>query len=186
VIARALLAAVLLAVAGAAAADEALWQELRNGRGFVLLMRHATTDPGAGDPPGFRLEECPTQRNLSPAGREEARRLGESLARRGVKVDRVVSSPWCRCQDTARLAFGRVDETSPALGNLFGRGDASERQVREMRAKLRALGDANVAWVTHGSTIQALVGVAPAQAEVVVVRVRPDGVPQVRGRLPPP
>ncbi|HMS81661.1 MAG TPA: histidine phosphatase family protein, partial [Burkholderiaceae bacterium] len=77
---------------------------LRDG-GCVLLLRHALTEPGVGDPPGFRIEACGTQRNLSAQGRAQAARLGASLRDAGVAIGPVRSSRWCRCLDTARLAF---------------------------------------------------------------------------------
>src|SRR5690606_18848597 len=101
---RILFGAVLALAASAVRADEQLWERLRAG-GLVLLMRHAETTPGTGDPPGFRLEDCATQRNLSIAGREQARAVGAALARRGVKIATVLSSPWCRARETAMLAF---------------------------------------------------------------------------------
>src|SRR5438034_710690 len=80
-----------------------LWAELRHG-GLALLMRHGSTLPGLGDPPGFRVDDCATQRNLSPEGRDEARRVGERLKHERVRIARVYTSPWCRCRDTAMLA----------------------------------------------------------------------------------
>ena len=107
----------LLVVASAAHADDALWALLQKG-GQVVLVRHAVTDPGVGDPPGFKLDDCATQRNLSAAGKAEAERLGAAIKARGVPVARVLTSPWCRCRDTARIAFGGAD-VDATLGNLF-------------------------------------------------------------------
>ena len=76
-------------------ADDALWARIAQG-GYVLLIRHAATEAGTGDPSGFRIGDCATQRNLSAAGREEARRLGETFRAHGVPVAEVRSSPWCR------------------------------------------------------------------------------------------
>ena len=70
-----LLVSLVLAVPSRAVADEALWQLMRGG-GQVILMRHAVTTPGVGDPTGFKLDDCSTQRNLTDAGREDARRVG--------------------------------------------------------------------------------------------------------------
>jgi broad specificity phosphatase PhoE len=97
-----------------------------------VLVRHAVTTPGVGDPPGMRLEDCATQRNLSDEGRAEARRLGAAFRARGISVQRLLSSPWCRCLETARLAFGSPEVWTP-LGNLFGRPEHREEQVRRMR-----------------------------------------------------
>jgi broad specificity phosphatase PhoE len=86
--------------------QEALLGKLREG-GLVILIRHAETEPGLGDPAGYRLEDCASQRQLSALGRERSRKLGAFLKREGVPVDRVYTSPWCRCRDTAREAFGK-------------------------------------------------------------------------------
>ena len=181
---RALLLLFLLAVAPLAAADEALWALLRGG-GQVLFIRHASTVPGVGDPQGFTLEDCATQRNLSDAGRAEARRLGELLRRHDVPVETVLSSPWCRCIETAELAFGRVDGKWAALSNLFGRHPNADPQVKEMRPRIGAFrGKGNLALVSHGSTALALTGVSPLQAEVLVLTPVPGGF-RLAGRLPP-
>jgi broad specificity phosphatase PhoE len=162
--------ALLLALAASPAfADEKLWSLLKGG-GQVVLIRHAITTPGVGDPPGFRLEDCGTQRNLTDAGRQHARRIGEEWRKRGIAVERVVSSPWCRCLETAQLAFGKVSQTSTALSNLFGRSENRERQVRAMRDIVSGHGGkANLVLVTHGSTIAALTGVNPGTGEMVVL-----------------
>ncbi|NHZ39263.1 histidine phosphatase family protein [Massilia aquatica] len=90
----ALLACMVLPCARASD-DEAFWALLKEG-GNVVLMRHAQTDAGIGDPPGFVLEECSTQRNLSARGRTEAVRAGERLRHHGVPVAEVLSSRWLR------------------------------------------------------------------------------------------
>lgn len=136
----------------------------------MVLIRHAVTTPGAGDPPGMRLDDCSTQRNLTDEGRAHARRIGEEWKKRAVPVDRVLSSPWCRCLETARLAFGKA-EVAEALSNLFGRPENRERQVRELRALVeKHAGKGNLVLVTHGSTIAALTGVNPATGEMVILR----------------
>jgi broad specificity phosphatase PhoE len=160
---------VALALSTNALADEKLWSALKGG-GQVVLVRHTITTPGVGDPPGFRLDECSTQRNLTDAGRRHARRIGEEWRARKIPVERVVSSPWCRCVETAQLAFGKTPETSAALSNLFGRSENRERQVRDMRALVaNHSGKANLVLVTHGSTIAALTGVNPDTGEMVVL-----------------
>jgi phosphohistidine phosphatase SixA len=167
-------------------ADEDLLRLLRGG-GQVLFIRHASTVPGAGDPAGFRLEDCATQRNLSAEGREEAQRLGRFIAAEGIEVARVISSPWCRCLDTARLAFGRVDERWSALSNLFGRGQLADAQVRELKPRIGLWnGRGNLVFVSHGSVASALAGIHPAQGEIIVLT--PRGVEGfgVAGRLSPP
>ncbi len=91
----------------ALAQEPGFWTLLREG-GCVLLMRHAQTVPGVGDPPNFEIGNCSTQRNLSDAGREQARKVHAAFLRERVKVDQVRSSAWCRCVDTAMLALSRT------------------------------------------------------------------------------
>jgi broad specificity phosphatase PhoE len=136
----------------------------------VLLLRHAQTEPGIGDPPGFALGQCNTQRNLSDAGREQARKLGAALRMRGLTPQRVRSSRWCRCLDTARLAFGNV-EPWPALDSFFGDRDRVDAQTAELRRALAALPMGRVeAWVTHQVNISALTGSGAAMGEVLLLR----------------
>src|SRR3546814_19163678 len=98
--------------AGAAETEEALWAALKQG-GHVAIMRHATA-PGFGDPEGFRLNDCSTQRNLSDAGRAQARRIGDAIRAHGVTIGRVLSSRWCRCLETAALlGLGPVEAYPP-------------------------------------------------------------------------
>lgn len=174
----------LLALAFAlvpAQADEALWDALRGG-GHVLYVRHSLTEPGFGDPPGFRLQDCSTQRNLSEEGRAQARRLGRALAERKVPIGEVLSSPWCRCLETARLAFGRAKAWAP-LSNLHGRHENAERQVRAIRPRIAAhQGKDNLVLVAHGSVAAALTGEHPAMGELLVLKPESEGI-RVAGRL---
>jgi broad specificity phosphatase PhoE len=168
-----------------AAAETALWQALRSG-GLVLMLRHAETDPGIGDPPDFRLGDCATQRNLSAAGRAQSQRLGQRLKQQGVKVDAVYSSRWCRCLDTARLAFGRV-QALPALDSFFSEPQRAQAQTAELRRQLAGFkGPGNLVLVTHQVNITALTGIHPAMGETVVLQRAGDGALEVIGRLPPP
>lgn len=173
----------LLLTAQPAGADAALWDSLKRG-GHVILIRHAATDPGVGDPPDFQVEDCATQRNLSAAGRQEATRLGAAFRRHGVPVARVRSSRWCRCLDTARIAFGKA-ESWPALDNTFEAPQRREPQMREVRKALSGpLRGGNVVLVTHGVNIQALTGISPATAELVIVS--PGTTLQLIGRIAAP
>ena len=184
--ARLLCLLAVLAWVPPAAADETLWALLKAG-GQVVLVRHALTTPGTGDPPGMKLGDCSTQRNLSDEGRAQARRLGQALRDRGVPVGRILSSPWCRCVETAQLAFGQTPEPLPALGNLFGRPERAAQQVGELEPLVGRLPDsANSVLVSHGSTIAALTGIAPDMAEMVVLTPRGGGRFTVAGRLTAP
>jgi predicted permease/phosphohistidine phosphatase SixA len=176
----------LLVPQNARADDHNLWKLLQDG-GQVLFIRHATTTPGFGDPDGFRLEDCKTQRNLSEAGRAEAKRLGEALRARKVPIGDVLSSPWCRCHDTAQLAFGTPGTRWTPLSNLFGRREAAEAQVRDLRARIGAYkGKDNLVMVSHGSVAAPLTGVSPQQAEIIVLTPLGGDQFRVAGRIPPP
>lgn len=175
----------ILPVRGAPAvhADE-LWSALRGGT-HVVLFRHASTEPGLGDPPGFRVDDCATQRNLSEAGREESRRIGAAFQRHRVPVGRVLSSRWCRCLETARLAFGRVEPWAP-LDSFFADRSRESEQTRAVRAFIaEARADGNLVLVTHQVNITALTGVVPAPGEMIVLRAELDGALRVVGRLGP-
>jgi len=152
----------------AAADDAALWTLLADG-GQAVIMRHAVTTAGVGDPPGMRLGECESQRNLTDEGRAQARRVADAFRTRRIPVARVLSSPWCRCLETARLAFS-APEVWAALGNLFDRPQNRVEQVWEMRVMIGGVRrGGNVVMVSHGSTIAALTGVSPEPAEMVVL-----------------
>ena len=98
---------ILLPFITAAQTDQDIaWTQLRQGRA-VALIRHAIA-PGLGDPSGFRIGDCTTQRNLSQEGRDQARRIGEFFREKGVKETSVYSSQWCRCSETARLLASRT------------------------------------------------------------------------------
>ena len=174
---------VLFLLSPAAADDgEALWTLLKGG-GQVVLMRHASTDPATGDPPGFRLDDCATQRTLSAAGREEARQIGAAFRARGIPVGRVLSSRWCRCLETGRLAFGAV-EPWPSLDSFFRDHSRELRQTQAVRALAgdRPQAD-NLILVTHGFNIRALVGILPAPGEMIVLTPEGNGKFRVAGRL---
>jgi phosphohistidine phosphatase SixA len=167
------------------AAQESTWALVKK-PGHVVFMRHseAPGSGGYGDPPGFRLEDCATQRNLSEEGRAHAQRTGETFRKHGVSFDKVLTSPWCRCKDTARLAMGREAEPMPALSNLVGRQQHTTEQVTALKAYLAGLDDGTrILFVTHGIVIGALTGISPASGEMVIVKPGPDGEPKVVGRL---
>ena len=147
-------------------------------QGGVLLVRHASTEPGLGDPPGFVLSQCRTQRNLSEAGRDQARALGAWFARHALPVQAVLSSQWCRCLDTAQLAFGRV-QAWPALNSTFDGQGQPDAQLRELRQRLAGLREGTLeVWVTHQVIMTALTGAYPAMAEGFLV----DDRAQLRAR----
>ncbi len=172
------------ALSVSAADSGSLWALLRQG-GQVVVIRHASTEPGIGDPPGYRLDDCATQRNLSASGREQAQRIGEAFRTRGIPIGQVLSSRWCRCLETARLAFGSAEAWHP-LDSFFDDRSREPEQTRAVRAKAgeRPV-SGNLILVTHQVNITALTGIAPGQGEIVVLMPQGNGAFQVAGRLTP-
>ena len=177
---RRLLAACALLPLGAQA-DERLWSLLREG-GCVVLMRHALTEPGIGDPPGFRLDQCSTQRKLSEAGREQARRVGAAFARESVPIDEVRSSAWCRCVDTAMLAF-KQNTVWPPINSFFGAGGQDEQTRAVLAAVQGWQAPRNLMLVTHQVNVSALTGEFLAMGEVFVTRPGAQGKDPARLRV---
>jgi broad specificity phosphatase PhoE len=175
----------LVFLSGTADASDELWDLLRKG-GQVVMIRHTLTESGVGDPQGFRLEDCSTQRNLSEEGRSHAKRIGEAFRLYRVPVDRVLASPWCRCVETASLAFGSAD-LLPALSNLFGRSENRQKQVEELTqlvSEPRTGG--NLVLVTHGSTILALTRIPVSMGEIMVLTPHGEGRFALAGRFTVP
>ncbi len=184
-LALAILALSLIAAPVAAADDSReAWAALVNGS-LVALIRHGNAPPGYGDPPGFKIDDCSTQRNLDDRGRAQARALGEAFRQHGVRVDKILSSPWCRCLETARLlALGPVDNTWAVAAS-----DKSPERLAALKQMVSSWrGPGTLVVVTHGLTVQALVGIMPGQAETVVLRPKLGAEPRidVAGRIPGP
>lgn len=140
------------------------------GKGHVYMMRHAQTEPGMGDPENFRIGDCSTQRNLAESGRQQAARIGQMFREAGIVFDRVRSSQWCRCRETARLAFG-ADEEWPVLNSSFRNRSEQPARSREISDYARQLNPQhNIMLVTHQLTITPLVGGWVDSAEIVVFR----------------
>ncbi|WP_019141751.1 histidine phosphatase family protein [Noviherbaspirillum massiliense] len=168
------------------ASNESLWSALQSG-GYIVLIRHAETEPGTGDPPGFVLDNCSTQRNLSAEGRSHAQRLGEAFRKQRIPVADVLSSRWCRCIDTARLAFGTA-RPAAMLDSMFDDDDDRiQAKVRAVSAAARERPAAgNRIWVTHNVNIRTLTGISPGAGEMVIVSAQKDGTLKPVGRLTVP
>ena len=181
---RSLLLLPLLLPFAQARADEAAWALLAK-PGAIVLFRHATA-PGTGDPAGFVLGDCATQRNLDEKGRAEARAIGEGFERRGIAVGRVLTSQWCRARETAELAFPGRPEEEPAFNSFFGSRADEPAATARARAILRGwAGPGALVVFSHQVNITALTGIVPRSGEGVVMRVS-EGQVSVLGRLPPP
>jgi broad specificity phosphatase PhoE len=176
--------AVFSAQAVGPAGRDAAWLLLKAG-GHVVLIRHAVTDPGVGDPPGFALGDCATQRNLSAAGRRAARQIGTAFHHHGIEPGPVLTSRWCRCIETARLAFGRA-EPAPMLDSMFDDDNAArERKLRAVHAWVSGNRQpGNLILVTHDVNIRALTGDSVAPGEMLITQAGSSGL-KVIGRLKP-
>ena len=155
-----------------ATADEAeLWARLKQGD-LVVLLRHTETVARIGDPPGYKLDDCATQRNLSPRGRSQARAWNEAIRTHNVPIGGVFSSQWCRTVETAKLAFGK-DDTWPALNSHFDNPETASLQAAAVRGGIpaRMKPGKNLVLVTHQVNISTLTGKTPAMGEAVVATV---------------
>jgi phosphohistidine phosphatase SixA len=166
---KALLVVGLVVLSAAAAADDYSWDMLR-ADGRVALIRHTDAPGGAGDPLGFRVEDCASQRNLSEKGRRDAAALGERFRLRAVNVTKVLSSRWCRCQETARL----IDVGEVVPESAFDNAFVLRERAAELTAAAREIigawkGPGVLVVVTHGANILPLTNIHPQEGEVVVV-----------------
>ena len=165
-------------------ASAAALRALRAG-GAVVAFRHALA-PGTFDPPGFKLGDCSTQRNLNDEGRAQARRIGQWFVQQGLRPARVRSSPWCRCVDTATLAFGKAEPWA-ALGSPRGSPEQTnaqhlaelKRALRQAAASPRAL----QVWVTHMFVLSALTQQNSASGEGLVLAAGAGDTVNVLGRI---
>lgn len=163
--------------------EAAAWQALKGGA--IVLLRHANA-PGVGDPPGFKLEDCATQRNVDADGQAQALAIGKAFAAHTVAVGAVWTSAWCRAKETAGLAFPGKVRLEPMFNSLLG--DKTLESVKTPSAKDLLLGWSGpgaLVVVTHQVNIQALTGVSPRSGEGVVVK-PVDGRLEVVGRIEAP
>lgn len=172
----------LLARAAAPMGDMAAL--IRQG-GVVVAFRHALA-PGTFDPPHFKLGDCSTQRNLSAEGREQAKRLGQWFAAQGLRPESVRSSPWCRCMDTATLAFGAAQPWEALASPVGSPETTTADRLAALRAALvQARGQKGrfTVWVTHMFVLADLAGANTGSGEGLVLQADAAGKPVVLGRL---
>ncbi len=174
----------LLVSLPAMADTEKAWTALRDGRA-ILMLRHALA-PGTGDPAGFVLNDCSTQRNLNEAGRGQARSWKPFLEDRGITQARVFTSQWCRSMETAReMDLGPVTEW-PALNSIFrNRAQGPEQIARTIELVNLLEPGAPVVLVSHQVNVTALTGVFPASNEGVIVALPLSDTPTVLARVSP-
>lgn len=170
-------------VQDARAGEAEAWAALRAGR-HVALMRHADAPGGFGDPAGFRLDDCATQRNLSAKGRADAAKIGARLKAQGIAFEKIISSPWCRCMDTATLLQLGPVTPEATFSNVVVLTDQRQSLTAGGRTVIEQWnGSGNLLAVTHGANIVALTGIQPASGEIVVVKKGSGGGVESVGRL---
>ena len=143
-------------------------KNLKNG-GNLIFIRHAYA-PGGGDPDNFDLNDCSTQRNLSKTGREQAKKIGKFFHENQIPIDKVISSEWCRCKDTAQIAFKRF-ETKDFLNSFFSKKFSKNRtkQIDDLNKYLdRWDSSKNLVFVTHYVVINEVLNYAPSSGEIVI------------------
>jgi broad specificity phosphatase PhoE len=179
----AVLFALILASPALAQPDPDLLTRLREG-GYVLYLRHASTDFGEDDSRMTSYLDCATQRNLTDKGRAEARALGEHVRRLKIPIGEVLASPFCRTMETARLAFGKATATNEVRGGPARTDDATRYQPLRKRLATKPADGKNTVISSHGNPFHAVAG-PPYLAEGEIAVVRPEGGERfsVLGRL---
>ena len=162
----------LHATLAGAQADTALPAQLRQG-GYVLYLRHASTDFSQNDERMTGFEDCASQRNLTDKGRDEARAIGAHIKRLGIPIGPVHASPFCRTMETARLAFGRAERTNEVRGGPANTNDPTRYEpLRQLLAKKPPAGQ-NAVISSHGNPFYAVFG-PPYLAEGEIAVVEPS------------
>ena len=145
-----------------------LINQLEDG-GKLIFIRHAYA-PGNGDPAGFNLNDCSTQRNLSEDGRKQAQRIGEFFTKNKIEIDKVLSSEWCRCKETAKIAFKNFS-TNNFLNSFYSSKYAKnkDKQVKELNDYINKFkSDKNLILITHYVLISEILNYGPSSGEIVV------------------
>ena len=154
-----------------------LTNDLQDGQ-HVLLMRHADA-PGYGDPVGYILTQCATQRNLGDYGKKQAKAIGVWLTNQGIQKAEVFSSPWCRCLDTASLLNKGPVKIEPSLGSFFDDMSLEKRQTKALETfiknELARQSKTPLILVTHHVNIQAYTGKVVGVGDMALVKVNKSG-----------
>ena len=148
--------------------NKILLNQLEDG-GKLIFIRHAYA-PGGGDPQNFNLNDCSTQRNLNNEGRKQAQYIGEFFKKNEIKIDKVLSSEWCRCKETARIAFKNFS-TNSFLNSFYSSKYAKnkDKQIKMLNNYVKKFkSDKNLILVTHYVLISEVLNYAPSSGEIVV------------------
>ena len=145
-----------------------LINQLEDG-GKLIFIRHAYA-PGNGDPNNFNLNDCSTQRNLNYQGREQAKYIGEFFRKNKINIDKVLSSEWCRCKETAKIAFKNFS-TNSFLNSFYSSQYAKnkEKQINLLNEYIKKFKSKNnLILITHYVLISEVLNYAPSSGEIVV------------------
>ena len=148
--------------------NENLTNKLKEG-GKLIFIRHAIA-PGGGDPENFDINECHTQRNLDKNGKIQAKEIGNYLSSNNILIDKVISSEWCRCKETALLAFNKF-ETKSFLNSFYSSKFTKnkDRQIKELKMYIKNWeSKKNLVLVTHYVVISEALDFAPNSGEIVI------------------
>ena len=163
---------------GASFANATELSDLLKRSDHVLLMRHALA-PGVGDPAGYKLDDCKTQRNLDSQGRAQAQKTGQWLKAQGVQDALVFTSAWCRCKETADKLGLSVPVQEISLNSFFDdmrQGPQSNVRLQKfIAAQLKSKGDKALILVTHHVNIAELMGENVGSGDMVLVKVNSQG-----------
>jgi len=132
----------------------------------VVFLRHAMA-PGFGDPDNFSLLDCSTQRNLNENGRKQARAIGFSINKSGVRFNEIISSDWCRCKETAELLNIGKWQTFLGLNSFFQAYAERAVTLRELDLKFKKLKNGVTLMITHQVVISAVTGISVTSGEMV-------------------
>jgi phosphohistidine phosphatase SixA len=148
--------------------DKDILVSLKEGNKLIFI-RHAYA-PGGGDPDNFDINNCNTQRNLSESGRQQAKNISNFFIENQIDFKKVYSSEWCRCKETAKIAFGNF-ETKNFLNSFFSQKFAKNRkkQMNDLNNFVdNYKDDGNLIFVTHYVVISEALNYAPSSGEIVV------------------
>jgi len=150
-------------------ASEQTWNLAKEGN-KIILIRHSLA-PGGGDPAGFKIEDCKTQRNLNKKGINQSKKIGKLFKKNKVPIDQVLSSQWCRCKDTAKYAFGDYKQFTPLNSTFQSPYNKNEgKQLKELYNYVKQWDGKgkNLVLITHYSIITAITNAVPSSGEIVV------------------
>ena len=145
-----------------------LMKQLKDGE-KLLFIRHAYA-PGSGDPNNFNLNDCSTQRNLSNEGRKQAKYIGKFFKKNKIKIDKILSSEWCRCKETASIAFNFF-ETKKFLNSFYSSKFAKNKKKQMIELKKYIddwKSDKNLVLVTHYVVISEAINYASGSGEIII------------------